>query len=237
MTDKIVSTLRAKLKKCGNPRDVEGAKRFFREPIKSYGVRTAEVRRLARETYAYIKGRSKEDVFAMCEQLFSSMMLEESGIAADWVYRQRRNFDARDLKTFERWIGAYVTNWAACDTFCNHAVGALLEDNPQLIARLHVWAKSKNRWLRRAAAVSLIVPAKHGKFLDEAFALADQLLLDQEDLVQKGYGWLLKEASRQHEKEVLAFVVARRDRMPRTALRYAVELMTEPYRKLAMQKK
>lgn len=51
-------------------------------------------------------------------------------------------------------------------------------------------------WMRRAAAVSLIIPAKEGKFLEEAFEISDILMADKEDLVQKGYGWLLKVESR-----------------------------------------
>lgn len=82
-------------------------------------------------------------------------------------------------------------------------------------------------WMRRAAAVSLIVPAKRGKFLDDAFEIADLLLIDSDDIVQKGYGWLLEEASRKHQKEVFDYVMIDKKAMPRTALRYAIELMPE----------
>jgi 3-methyladenine DNA glycosylase AlkD len=90
--------------------------------------------------------------------------------------------------------------------------------------------------MRRAAAVSLIVPAKHGKFLPEALEIADLLLLDSEDMVQKGYGWLLKEASRHHQAEVFSYVMRNRKVMPRTALRYAIELMPQELKKEAMKK-
>jgi len=82
----------------------------------------------------------------------------------------------------------------------------------------------------------LIVPAKHGRFLDDIFEIADLLLTDQDDLVQKGYGWLLKEASRKHTDEVFAYVVQNRRAMPRTALRYAIELMPKDLRAEAMKK-
>jgi len=98
------------------------------------------------------------------------------------------------------------------------------------------WTRSPNRWLRRAAAVSLIVPAKHGAFLGEAFAIADALLLDTDDMVRKGYGWLLKEASRHHRQEVYDYVLAHRGVMPRTALRYAIELMPAEMKREAMRR-
>jgi 3-methyladenine DNA glycosylase AlkD len=90
--------------------------------------------------------------------------------------------------------------------------------------------------MRRAAAVSLIVPAKKGKYLDTVLEIAGLLLTDKDDMVQKGYGWLLKEASRRHPEEVFDFVMSNRKEMPRTALRYAIELMPEAQRKETMKK-
>jgi 3-methyladenine DNA glycosylase AlkD len=54
--------------------------------------------------------------------------------------------------------------------------------------------------------------------------------------VQKGYGWLLKEESRLNQKEVFDYVVKNRKVMPRTALRYAIELMPKELREIAMDK-
>jgi 3-methyladenine DNA glycosylase AlkD len=84
--------------------------------------------------------------------------------------------------------------------------------------------------------VSLIVPAKKGLFLQEAIEISDTLLLDPDDMVQKGYGWLLKEASRKHQKEVLDYILKNRKTMPRTALRYAIELMPKELKAEAMKK-
>jgi 3-methyladenine DNA glycosylase AlkD len=61
-------------------------------------------------------------------------------------------------------------------------------------------------------------------------------LKDKDDMVQKGYGWLLKEASRTHEREVFDYVMKHKAKMPRTALRYAIEKMPEKLRSKAMKK-
>jgi hypothetical protein len=90
--------------------------------------------------------------------------------------------------------------------------------------------------MRRAAAVSLIIPAKHGKYVDEVLEIASLLLTDNDDMVRKGYGWLLKEASRQHPTEVFEYVMRNRTLMPRTALRYAIELMPKELKADAMRK-
>jgi 3-methyladenine DNA glycosylase AlkD len=60
--------------------------------------------------------------------------------------------------------------------------------------------------MRRAAAVSLIVPAKKGMFLDDILEIADILLTDKDDLVQKGYGWMLKVTSQVHQKEIFNYI-------------------------------
>jgi 3-methyladenine DNA glycosylase AlkD len=73
-------------------------------------------------------------------------------------------------------------------------------------------------------------------FLDEAFAISDLLMGDQEDLVRKGYGWLLREESRTHQDDVFNYVLKNREKMSRTSLRYAIKLMPDDMRKEAMSK-
>ncbi len=73
-------------------------------------------------------------------------------------------------------------------------------------------------------------------FLEDVFEIADILLSDKDDLVQKGYGWMLKEASRQHQREVFNYIMRKKTVMPRTALRYAIEKMPEDLRRRAMKK-
>jgi 3-methyladenine DNA glycosylase AlkD len=107
---------------------------------------------------------------------------------------------------------------------------------PASIGEIVSWTDSSNRWLKRASAVSLIIPAKKGLFLNEILIISDRLLTDKDDMVQKGYGWMLKEASNLHRDEVYQYVFKRRRDMPRTALRYAIEKMPPEMKKEAMKK-
>jgi len=162
--------------------------------------------------------------------------MEEAFVAAEWLPKIVDQFQPDDLITFERWIDTYIDNWAKCDTFCNHTVGDFMMKFPQQVGTLMVWAKSPNRWLRRAAAVTLIVPAKKGLFLDESLKISDLLLTDTDDLVQKGYGWLLKAQTEKHPTEILAYVIKNKSTMPRTALRYAIEKLPKEQKTQAMKK-
>jgi 3-methyladenine DNA glycosylase AlkD len=85
--------------------------------------------------------------------------------------------------------------------------------------------------------VSLVLPARKGEQLALVFQVADLLLEDEEDLVRKGYGWLLKVTSQSYPEEVYRYVMAKRGRMPRVSLRYAIEKLPEQMRQQAMAKK
>ncbi len=90
--------------------------------------------------------------------------------------------------------------------------------------------------MRRAAAVILIYPVRQGKYFEQVLKTSNALLCDEHYLVQKGYGWLLKEAARKFPHEVLGYVLKNKASMPRTALRYAIEKMPPAWKKRAMAK-
>jgi len=232
----ILTQIRIDLKANFDEKTKNSAKHFFKEVITLYGVKTATVGKIAKKYWPQMKTLSKNEIFALSEELFSSGYMEEQFIACDWLPRIVNSFERSDLVVFKSWIELYVDNWAKCDTFCNHTVGDFMMKFPDCVGELKVWAKSSNRWLKRAAAVSLIVPAKKGMFLKEAFEISDILLTDTDDMVQKGYGWLLKAETEKHPKEVLAYVVKNKAVMPRTALRYAIEKLSKEQKLQAMEK-
>jgi len=234
----IIETVRKALKAQADEAVRISALRFFKgdNKVKLHGVKSADTGKIAKAHFAEVKELSKEQLFALCETLWQSGYLEESGVACEWISRVHKDLKPKDWTLFDRWIDAYITNWATCDTFCNHTVGAFLEMYPQYVKKLKTWAKSKNLWKRRASAVSLVVPARKGLFHEEVFALAEILLLDSEDMVQKGYGWMLKEAGNFDEQTVFQFVMKHKAVMPRTALRYAIEKMPKELKELAMKK-
>lgn len=234
--DPIIAQIRHELETLANLEIQKSAKRYFKEEIRCYGVRTAPVIAMARKYWKEVKDRPKSDVFALCEELYGSGYMEESFIVSQWAHALSSRYERKDLAVFRRWIDMYITNWASCDGFCNHTVGEFIEQYPECTDELKRWTQSKNRWMRRASAVSLIVPAKRGKFLKESIEIADLLLTDTDDMVQKGYGWLLKEVSRKHTDEVFAYIMKNKRQMPRTALRYAIELMPKELKAQAMKK-
>jgi 3-methyladenine DNA glycosylase AlkD len=233
---KIIEDIRKELIKNSDEKTRISGERYFKEPVKLHGLKSAITERIGKEYFVQIKGRPKPEVFGLCEELWQSGYLEEAGIACNWSYYVRKDYKAGDIKVFEKWVNDYVTNWATCDTLCNHSVGTLIEMHPEKIADLKKWAKSPDRWMKRASAVSLIVPARKGLFLGDIFEIAEILLTDSDDMVQKGYGWMLKASSQAHQKEVFDYVIRKKAVMPRTSLRYAIEKMPKELKAMAMSK-
>jgi 3-methyladenine DNA glycosylase AlkD len=232
----IIPSVRETLQSQADEKSRNAMLRFFKEPIDCYGMKSAVVEQISKSYFKTIKDLSKSEIFQICETLWQSRMIEENMLACSWSYNIRKSYDQQDFELFKKWIDNYVNNWATCDTFCNHNMGDLILKYPELLNELIRFTQSENRWMKRAAAVSLIVPAKKGLFLNEIFAIATILLEDKDDMVQKGYGWMLKVASQTYQQEVFEFVMKHKHRMPRTALRYAIEKMPEDLRKEAMSK-
>jgi len=232
----VIDRIRKELKKHADEKTRIQGEKFFKENIKIYGLKSAQTTQIGKEYYKSLPDKSKSLVFDYCRELWKSGYMEESFIACNWSYNVKKQYEPSDFSVFEEWVNKYVTNWAACDTLCNHSAGTLVEMYPSLLSGLKKWAKSKNRWVKRASAVSLIVPARKGLFLDDIFEIADILHSDPDDMVQKGYGWMLKAASQPSQKEVFDYVMKKKATMPRTSLRYAIEKMPPELKARAMAK-
>jgi len=234
--ENIIETLREELIRQSDERTREISQHFFKEKISFYGVNNKTVHKISKEFFSFLKTKPKEEIFGLCDQLWQSGYIEESFVACDWSYFLHKKYEPADFKVFENWINEYVNNWASCDTLCNHTVGEFIMMYPEYIGRLKDFTSSGNRWTRRAAAVSLIIPARKGLFPDDILEIAGILLMDKDDMVQKGYGWMLKVASMAHREEIYGFVMKHKQIMPRTALRYAIEKMPAEMKAMAMAK-
>lgn len=232
----ITQEVRRELQENIEPLYKEQFQQFFKEQVKMFGVRMPVVREIARSAFRKIRRENKRDIFALCRALLRSGQGEEATVAFDWAWRLKNAYDANDVAVFEEWLKRFVSNWGACDDLCSHALGEAILQFPLEATRTLEWARSKNRWMRRGAAVALIPGLRRGRFLEELFQVCDILMGDQDDLVQKGCGWALKEASSANLKEVFHYVMRHKDAMPRVALRYAIEKMPYDLKKSAMTK-
>ena len=121
----------------------------------------------------------------------------------------------------------YVNNWDLVDSSAHHIVGAFLENKDRSV--LYDLSKSNSLWERRIAIMSTFCFIKKNQFSD-TLHISEQLLSDQEDLIHKAVGWMLREVGKRELAIEVAFLKAHYQKMPRTMLRYAIEKFSKTER-------
>ena len=114
-----------------------------------------------------------------------------------------------------------INNWDLVDLAAYYVVGKYLQDKPRDV--LYKLARSKNRWERRTAIVATAHFILKQRSVDDTFAIAEILVNDKDDLVNKGTGWMLRAAGDKDRQRLLAFLDKYAATMPRVLLRYSIE--------------
>ena len=188
------------------------------------GVRMGQVFELAKE---FIEMPPSE-----IEKLLESP-IHEARVGAvsimDWQARSKKTSERRRKELFDLYIKRHdrINNWDLVDRSAPYVVGGYLVDKPRDI--LYKLARSKNVWERRTAIVSTGYIIRHGD-VDDTFKIAEILLTDDQDLIHKATGWMLREAGKKDRQKLLSFLDKHAATMPRTALRYAIEHLDKKQR-------
>ena len=229
--EELLADLGRQLEAAIDPAYLEVAQSFSKEPIERHGVRAPELKRICANAWPEWSKWPRARRNAFCESLWQCGLFEEGAVAIYLYGRLGETCGRREFRLFERWINRYVHNWGHCDGVAGCLVAASIANVPELIDELPRWTRSRNRWKRRGAAVSLLLEGKAGRHTDRIFEIAGLLLEDQDDLVQKGTGWLLKETYPKKPADVVAFLEPRKHLPTRTLLRYAAEKMSQADRR------
>ena len=231
----LIETISAQLEGQADPAYRELVRTRYNMNVDHFlGVRTPQIHKIAGQHYQSIKSRSIDDRLDLSGRLLATRIYEHKIVAFRWAHLARREYAIEHLAVFTKWLDEYVDDWIDCDDLCIHVIGEFFSKYPEAADEAIRWTTSANRWVRRGAAVSLVLPVRRREHLALALRVADELLNDEEDLVRKGYGWLLKVASASYPEEVFSYVMDRRERMPRVALRYAVEKLPKQMQRQAM---
>lgn len=233
----LIETINTDLKSQADPAYRELVRTRYNMNVDNFwGVRTPTIHKIAGKHYKTLKSERIDKRLEVCHYLLATRVYEYKIMAFRWAYLARKDYEPEHLAVFAEWLNEYIDDWIDCDDLCIHVIGEFFLKYPDLAEEVIKWAESPNYWVRRGAAVSLVLPSRKGKQLTLVFQVADLLLEDEEDLVRKGYGWLLKVTSKTYPDEVFAYVMDRRDRMPRVSLRYAIEKLPKQMRDQVMEK-
>jgi 3-methyladenine DNA glycosylase AlkD len=210
---------------------------FFKEVIKSRGWYTGELRKLGvrfRRTIVAESGR--EFLVQVADQLFRGDVLEEKIVAVTMLQGIVGEFGKPEFKLFETWLDR-ISTWADHDALVHFLIGMMIATDESLLGRPLRWAKAKDRWHQRAAAVSLIHSTRQHKHFEHIQRVCEILLPSKDDMVQKGLGWLLREAAKFNSKQTVEYLMIIRERVPRLVLRTACETLPAATRERVLGKK
>ena len=229
MIPSTVADIRAQLRGLSDPRVAEHSQRFFRTSPGEYGegdtfigVRVPALRRVSRQH----RGVSLRDI----ELLLRSPIHEERLLALLLLVRR---YEQGDTTTREDVFDLYqrnmqcVNSWDLVDSSAHKIMGDFLRSRSR--RSLRQLATSPVLWERRIAIVSTMAYIKDGEF-EETLKIAELLLQDDEDLIHKAVGWMLREIGNRDRKVEEAFLKKHYKNMPRTMLRYAIEKLPETKR-------
>lgn len=204
---------------------------FFKDQIKSRGWYTPDLRRAAvRFRREVRKDHGLDFLIEVADCLFSGPVLEEKIAAVFLLEKLDGEFSDAEFKLFETWLDR-ISSWSDHDALVHDLIAPMIASKPARARTVFRWAKSANRWHRRAACVALIRGSRANMFFPETTKLSDSLFADEDDMVQKGIGWLLRETAKFNAKRTVPYLMKIRGRAPRLVLRTACETLPPAVRK------
>jgi 3-methyladenine DNA glycosylase AlkD len=224
------SHLEKALKAAANPERAAFSAHYFKTGKGQYGegdiflgISVPVFRKIARA--------HRDLSFADIQTLLKSKIHEHRSTALEILVMQYKRGDEKQRAQIVKFYLAntrYINNWDLVDGSCRYILGEHVKTHPRAI--LDKLSRSKSLWERRIAIISTMSLVWTGE-LDDALRIAEKLLGDPHDLMHKAVGWVLREVGRKDRARLLAFLETNYARIPRTALRYAIEHFSAIQRK------
>lgn len=221
----IAKHIRTVLENGGSAPHTEEVQRFFKHEVQSRGWYTGELRKVAvRFRRTIVAENGVPFLLQVADQLFRGEVLEEKAFAVVMLQGIVGKFGRAEFKLFESWLDR-VSAWADHDALVHYLLSPMIAADAAYLSRPPRWAKARKRWHRRAAAVGLIHSTRQHKNFGVIQRITEMLLTSDDDMVQKGLGWLLREAAKANPKQTVDYLMTIRERTPRLVLRTACETL------------
>jgi 3-methyladenine DNA glycosylase AlkD len=232
----VANEIRHTLKAGGSAARSTSVQRFFKEEVQSHGWRTADLRRASiRWRREVLQQSDLNFLLRVADNLFAGTINDEKNVAVFLLENITAGFGDEEFELLESWLPR-ISNWSDHDALVHYLIAPMMVAKPARVRKVFRWAKSPNRWYRRAACVALIQGTRRKMFFSEITKLGDRLLSDEDDMVQKGLGWLLRETAKADARGTLPYLLSIRERAPRLVLRTACETLSKAVRKKLLTK-
>ena len=226
----------SELQSVANPEKAIILQRFFKTGPGQYGEGDVFLGIVVPHTRSIAKANLRTPLPEIAELLKSKY--HEARLCALLILTERfkKALENEQEEIFDFYLTntSCINNWDLVDLTAPTIVGGYLFDKQRTL--LYDFVESACLWEQRIAIVSTYAFIRKNDFSD-TFELSKRLLTHKHDLMHKAVGWMLREVGKRDRKALTDFLEEYATKMPRTALRYAIEHYTEPERQYFLKKK
>jgi len=217
-----LSQIKTELESLGDPEKREKLQRYFKTGKGEYGegdiflgISVGELRRIAKSY--------RELALPMVVKLLHSKIHEHRQVALLILVEKFKKGDQDEReKIVEIYLNntRWINNWDLVDLSAHKILGEYLRDKSKNV--LYDLAESQDLWERRISIISTFAFIGNGDY-DESLKIAEMLVNDEQDLIHKAVGWVLREVGKRDQVKEEEFLMKYYKTMPRTMLRYSIE--------------
>ncbi|MDR1984476.1 MAG: DNA alkylation repair protein [Prevotellaceae bacterium] len=232
---KLASVIIEKLRSLNDKQKAKEMTRYFKTGYGEYaendvflGIGTQDIRNIAKQHF-------KETNLSQTALLLQSKYHEvrRAGIEILVQKMEKENDDHKRQKILFCYLNNIdgINNWDLVDASAPHLLGAFIYNKDKTI--LYDFVVSDNLWKQRIAIISTLYFIRKGNF-EDTLAIAEMFMDNKYDLIHKAVGWMLREVGKRDVETELKFLDKYAAKLPRTALRYALEKFDEDLREYYM---
>jgi len=238
MIQKITNEIKSKLKENVRTLTQDQKERMLKifnssnPNFNTYALKISEIEKIVRDVFKE-NNASFDDSIEIFKILLKSNINDEKFAGFFFINKFKKHFDEQTINLFHDALFESCDTWALCDSSVIRVIGPFLSKYDKLAKKtIEKWSHSENLWIRRASMVSLLKIISLKKDFDESyvFNLVEKMLLNNEDYIQKGIGWLLKTCSKYKPGIIFNYLEENKKTLPRLILRYASEKLPKEKR-------
>ncbi len=197
----------SRLEERADPGHAQIHKKYHKSSLRFYGLRTPEMRKIAKDILPHYKDISeKTRFFKLCDRLWQEPFFETRMITAYLLSARLKFFEPKDFNCFYPMFKD-CDGWAITDTLAIKVLGEFLLRFPRFHRETDKWRFDDHLWVRRAGILRFIALSrgKH-EWSDNMEFILKFHLSESDFFIRKAIGWTLREWSKNHPRKVIEFV-------------------------------
>lgn len=197
LNNKISILIDKELKTLGNKEFAKSRNRLISEGVISYGVKTREIRKIAKKYFKQFQEReTARDWLGTIKDLLSTKVFENQMAGIFLLGAFLKSDGKLSIPELKKLITKYIDNWATCDAMSSEVMAKILKRSPKEVKTLDVWVRSKNIWLKRVALVTIVkLKDKIENWQEITSRILSFSKKAKEPIIKKAVRWLERELS------------------------------------------